>query len=77
MHRCSLCGVPCLCSDRTVCLGCPDCIAREFVRRLKRSGNMLKKAELTHWPADLPGYTAEGQVQDDLLTGRRTGSFRG
>ena len=57
--------------------GCPDCIAREFVRRLKRGGSMLKKAELTHWPADLPGYTKESEVRDDLLTGIRTGSFKG
>lgn len=55
--------------------GCPDCMAREFVRRLKRSGATLKKAEIQHWPADMPGYTAEGEVHDDLLTGVRTGAF--
>lgn len=55
--------------------GCPDCMAREFVRRLKRSGATVKRAEIQHWPADLPGYTVEGQVHDDLLTGERTGAF--
>lgn len=55
--------------------GCPDCMARELVRRLKRSGATVKRAEIQHWPADLPGYTVEGQVHDDLLTGVRTGQF--
>ncbi len=55
--------------------GCPDCMAREFVRRLKRSGAQVKVARIEHWPADLPGYTAERQVNDDLLTGERTGEF--
>ena len=55
--------------------GCPDCMAREFVRRLKRSGAMVKKAEIRHWPADMPGYTTDGEVHDDLLTGIRTGAF--
>lgn len=50
--------------------GCPDCITREYVRRLKRAGSMLKTAELTHWPG------APEQVQDNLLTGLRTGAFR-
>lgn len=48
---------------------CPDCIAREFVRRLKRTGSQVDVALLTHWP----GTSTE--VQDDLLTGKRTGSF--
>lgn len=50
--------------------GCPDCIAREFVRRLKRSGSMISAATLTHWPD-----TAE-VVEDDLLSGKRKGAFR-
>jgi hypothetical protein len=49
--------------------GCPDCIAREFVRRLKRSGAMVSTATLVHWPND------PGEVRDDLLTGLRQGSF--
>jgi hypothetical protein len=49
--------------------GCPDCIAREFVRRLKRSGATVDKALLQHWPE------TETEVRDDLLTGIRSGSF--
>jgi len=48
---------------------CPDCEAREFVRRYKRLGMSVEAATLTHWP----GQTT--QVQDDLITGKRTGSF--
>lgn len=48
---------------------CPDCIAREFVRRLKRTGSQVNTATLRHWP----GQTSE--VVDDLLTGVRNGSF--
>lgn len=55
--------------------GCPDCIAREFVRRLKRSGATVKLAEIVHWPADIPGYSKQGEVRDNLLTGERTGEF--
>ncbi len=50
--------------------GCVDCITREFVRRLKRAGTMMKEATLTHWPSQ------KEQVQDDLLTGIRKGAFR-
>ena len=49
--------------------GCPDCIAREFVRRLRRSGATVNVATLEHWPG------TESQVTDDLLTGIRSGSF--
>jgi hypothetical protein len=49
--------------------GCPDCITREYVRRLKRSGATLNIATLTHWPG------TPTEVVDDLLTGTRTGSF--
>lgn len=49
--------------------GCPDCMAREYVRRLKRSGAVLETAKIEHWPG------TEGQVNDDLLTGVRAGSF--
>jgi hypothetical protein len=48
---------------------CPDCVAREFVRSLKRAGAMLEKAELIHWPG------SSTEVRDDLLTLKRTGSF--
>jgi hypothetical protein len=49
--------------------GCPDCIAREMVRRLKRSGATVENATLEHWPET--GNT----VVDDLVTGLRKGSF--
>lgn len=29
---------------------CPDCIAREFVRRFKRNNVTELRAELVHWP---------------------------
>jgi hypothetical protein len=48
---------------------CPDCAAREFVAELKRKGNNVELATLTHWPEQ------PGQVIDDLLTRKRTGSF--
>lgn len=48
---------------------CPDCITREFVRRLKRSGATVSEATLLHWPREV------GQVRDDLLTGARRGTF--
>lgn len=54
--------------------GCPDCTAREMVRRLKRAGTQVKVARIEHWPADL-GYDPEGQIVDNLLTGVRTGEF--
>ncbi len=49
--------------------GCTDCVTREFVRRLKRMGATVAEATITHWP----GQASE--VRDDLLTGKRTGSF--
>lgn len=53
------CGLP----------GCPDCIARRFVGELQASGASVGDAKLTHWP----GQPTE--VQDDLLTKTRRGSF--
>lgn len=63
--------------------GCPDCILRECVRRLQRSGATIHQAKLVHWPADfvsphtgeLAGYAKESEVTDDLVTGKRSGSF--
>lgn len=48
---------------------CPDCETRRFVARLKGQGNDVRRASLVHWPE-----TPE-RVTDDLLTGRRQGSF--
>lgn len=50
--------------------GCPDCNVRRFVNILRLLlGNTVSKAVLTHWPGEA------SQVQDDLLTRKRTGSF--
>ena len=49
--------------------GCPDCIAREFVARLKASGQTMRSATLTHWPGE------PSEVSDDLLSGIRKGAF--
>jgi hypothetical protein len=50
---------------------CPDCQAREFVRRFALSGMFYSDgyARLTHWPG------TDTQVVDDLLTGIRKGNF--
>jgi hypothetical protein len=48
---------------------CPDCLAREFVALLKNKGYPIDKATFTHWPGQ------PEQVQDDLLTRVRKGSF--
>lgn len=48
---------------------CTDCIVRECVRRLKRSGAIMNAATITHWPG------TESEVRDDLLSGIRSGSF--
>lgn len=48
---------------------CPDCIAREFVRSLKRIGTTLEKGEIIHWPG------TASEVRDDILTGKRKGNF--
>lgn len=54
---------------------CPDCIFRNYVKALKASGADVKVASITHWPAELPHYNNQGEVQDDVLTGKRRGSF--
>jgi hypothetical protein len=59
-------------------VGCVDCISREFVRRLKRSGAIMEIATLEHWPAEPTPEAAageEGHPVDDLLSGIRSGSF--
>jgi hypothetical protein len=59
---------------------CPDCLAREFVQKLKAAGVYLEQhpttepgcltyAKLVHWPY------GHGTVTDDLLTGVRNGDF--
>lgn len=48
---------------------CPDCVAREFVRRLVAQGTSVESATLIHWP------DTENEVRENLLTGVRTGNF--
>lgn len=47
---------------------CPDCRIREFVADMNRRFSP-ESVVLRHWPGQ------EGEVQDDLLTRRRKGSF--
>jgi hypothetical protein len=56
--------------------GCPDCIAVEFVEKLK-AGNSISLAVLAHWPVPGAGCgrTANPGPIDDLLTGTRDRSF--
>jgi len=49
--------------------GCPDCLTRRFVEELRRVGCSLVRGRLIHWPGQ------QGSVEDDLLSGIRTGSF--
>lgn len=49
--------------------GCTDCVTRDFVASLRGSGASVSQAAITHWPG------TEGQVVDDLVTGKRQGSF--
>lgn len=48
---------------------CTDCITREYVRRLKRTGAMINSAKLVHWPG------TKEQVVDDLVSGKRQSNF--
>jgi hypothetical protein len=58
---------------------CPDCLTREFVKKLQAIGcpfspggghpGAINYAVITHWP-----YSS-GTVYDDLVSGRRAGSF--
>mgnify|MGYP001617174431 FL=1 len=50
-------------------MGCPDCETRNFVDSLRRQGQSIEKATLTHWPE------TPTEVRDDLVTSMRTGSF--
>lgn len=53
-------------SDRS-----PEAIIKRAVEELKASGNTVSEATVHHWP----GSSLE--ILDNLLTGRRTGSFSG
>lgn len=49
-------------------MGCPDCETRRFVELMKQQ-NSVEGATITHWPGQ------PSQVEDNLLSGVRTGSF--
>lgn len=48
---------------------CPDCNARQLVKKLGAGGNSIVRATLTHWPE------GPGTVVDNLKTGVRSNSF--
>lgn len=47
----------------------PDAIAKRFVDELAARGSQVSEATLTHWPGQ------DSQIVDNLLTGKRLGSF--
>lgn len=47
----------------------PDAIVKRAVDELKAKGNSVTEATIHHWPG------TDSQVVDNLLTGKRTGSF--
>jgi len=51
---------------------CTDCLAREFVNKLRAIGTNVTEATIHHWPG-LTGGDAE--VVDNLLTQKRIGTF--
>jgi hypothetical protein len=59
----------------------PEGIAQKFVQELKDSGVNVESAKVVHWPSDnyggpeKNGRDPEKQIEDDLLTGLRKGSF--
>ena len=54
---------------------CPDCITREYVRKLKQCAS-VSEAIIHHWPGSQvrPDGLA-GDVMDNLLLERRLGRF--
>ena len=56
---------------------CPDCAARGFITKLKAQGCSVAAAKLYHWPQIMAdGLLRErGGPIDDLLSGKRSGSF--
>lgn len=49
--------------------GTPEAIIAEAVKELRNKGCSIAEATFHHWP------NADQQVLDNLLTGKRTGSF--
>ena len=40
---------------------CPDCIAQEFVQKMKEAGHHIRSAEFIHWPGQV------GEVKDKIV----------
>lgn len=59
--------------------GSPEAIALKAIELMKAAGINPEKAYIIHWPLDnYEGQLKNGrsnQIVDDLLTGKRTGSF--
>ena len=57
----------------------PDALAENFVKDLQAKGINVENASIVHWPLDNYGGQLENgrssQIVDNLLTGKRTGSF--
>ncbi len=55
----------------------PEVIAQKCVEALKAAGCIVDNAKIVHWPYDnAPEQRKEeNKIEDDLLTGIRTGSF--
>ena len=59
----------------------PEAIAQTFIAALKGSGCKVQSAKVVHWPADnyggpeKNGRNPEKQIEDDLLSDIRKGSF--
>lgn len=62
------------CGERH-CDNCPDNILHQAMLKLQATGNDVKVATLTHWPADVPGYSVDGQIVDDHKTLARSRPF--
>jgi hypothetical protein len=57
----------------------PEGLAKEFVEKLKANGVNVEDAQVIHWPLDNYGGQLKNerttQIVDDLITGKRIGSF--
>lgn len=60
--------------DRT-----PEALALKFIEAMKETGMTPNEAYIVHWPLDNYGgqlkNNRSSQIVDDLLTGKRNGSF--
>jgi len=57
----------------------PEFLALKFIELMKEAGMAPEKAYIVHWPIDNYGgqlkNNRSSQIVDDLLTGKRNGSF--